>query len=145
MEVVSGGQKKSQFLSNSKGTEKLVFLPPFPRRWFFPRLSPLFKTEVLSWLSFLKKYLAWHWRGFHVEILTQHGVEVAEDTSWLHSEWMDISNALNIDSTVLQEILNLIRFCQNSYCITENKNTGKNQCSTPFNWLYLLSPLNKCI
>lgn len=40
---------------------------------------------------------------------------------------MDISNALNIDSMVLQKILNLISFCQNSYCITENKNTSKSQ------------------
>lgn len=72
-------------------------------------------------------------RGFHVQIPTQHGVEVTQDASWLHSERMDISNALNVDSMVLQEILNLIRFCQNSYCITENKNTSKNQRSLFFN------------
>lgn len=40
---------------------------------------------------------------------------------------MDISNALNIDSMVLQKILNLISFCQNSYCLTEIKNTCKSQ------------------
>lgn len=84
-------------------------------------------------------------RGSHVKIPTQHGVEITQDPSWLHSEWMDISNTLNIDSTVLQEILNFIRFCQNSYCITENKNTTKNQRSTLFNCMFLLSPLNYCV
>lgn len=47
---------------------------------------------------------------------TKLGIQVTQDSCGLYSHWVDVSNALHIDSMVLQDFLYFIGFCQNSNC-----------------------------
>lgn len=56
----------------------------------------------------------WSTTQFHILILSQFGIYVTKNPARLDSNWMHISNALDIYSMLLQEPLNVTVFCQNS-------------------------------
>lgn len=44
---------------------------------------------------------------------TKSGVDVAEDSGWLHMDGMDVSHSLHIYTILQQQLLNLLRLGQN--------------------------------
>lgn len=51
----------------------------------------------------------------HILIPSKLGIYVTKDAAWLDSDWMNVSDTLDVDPMFPQKLLNVVVFCQNSH------------------------------